>query len=66
MDIATDPLSAIAWTHVHSKELESLVDFVFGADAFEFHEVLVRALNTYYIYHKRSTTYLPSTFRYLY
>lgn len=56
--------SAIAWTHVRSEELESLVDFVLGADAFEFHKALVRGLNTKC--YKESITYLLDTFRYLY
>jgi len=33
-------VSAIARTYVCSEELESLIDFVLGADALEFHKVL--------------------------
>ena len=33
-------MSAIARTYVCSEELESLIDFVLGADALEFHKVL--------------------------
>ena len=40
MDIAIDPLSAIVWTYLRSEELEPLVDFILGADTFEFHKVL--------------------------
>ena len=40
MDIAMDPLSTVVWTYLRSEELESLVDFILGADAFEFFKAL--------------------------
>jgi hypothetical protein len=64
MDFATDPLSAIAWTHVRSEELESLVDFVLGAVAFEFHKALsMREHSIHIVFTTKSrlhTCWIPS------
>ena len=65
MDIAIDGLSSIVWAYLRREELESLVDFVLGADAFEFYKALSEALNTHCAY-RELATYLLDTFRCLY